>query len=177
MGLMDFTTDLELKGETWGAVLDKLVGTPNSNESYKIFSTYYDVFILCASLGIMYDKTKIIESSDKDLKKLTIGRNVFTASSRRVEVEFILTTAIITSKTIDYTVDERLMIAFGEKDTSFKGLRFLEEFANFGVDLINDIITNHDLETMENLKDMLKDLAHKDLIEDLEIDLDLLENN
>lgn len=46
---MDFTTDLELKGETWGAVLDKLVGTPNSNESYKIFSTYYDVFILCAS--------------------------------------------------------------------------------------------------------------------------------
>ena len=174
MGLMDFTTDLELKGEKWEVVLDKLVGIPNSNESYKIFSTYYDVFILCASLGIMYDKTKIIESTDK---KFTIGRNVFTASTRRVEVEFLLTTAIITSKNIDYTIDERLMIAFGEKETSFKGLKFLEEFANYGVDLISNIITNHDLETMENLKDMLKDLAQKDLIGDLEIDLDLLNNN
>ena len=38
--------------------------------------------------------------------------------------------------------------------------------------LIINIITNHDLETMENLKDMLKDLAQKDLIGDLEIDLD-----
>ena len=33
------------------------------------------------------------------------------------------------------------------------------------------------IETMENLKDMLKDLAQKDLIGDLEIDLDLLNNN
>lgn len=173
MGLMDFTTDVELKGEIWEKVLDKLVGLQGSTESFKIFDSYFDVFALSAAIGIMYDKRKPTVTSDK---VFTVPRNVLIGSTRRQDLEFYLTTAIISSKTIDYTIDERLMIAFGEKETSFKGLKFLTEFANYGVDYIYDIITNHDLETMENIKDMLEKIEKNDLLDNLEIEVDSLEN-
>lgn len=170
MGLMDFTSDLELKGKTWKKVLHTLVGT---SSSLKIFSNNYEVFIICAALGIMHDKRVVIDNYDKE-DKSSVPRNVLSQSTRRNDVEFLLTTAIITSKTLDYTIDERLMIAFGEKDTSFKGLKFLEEFANYGVTLIEETITNHDLETMENLKDMLNNVIKNDFLENVEIEVNSL---
>ena len=176
MGLVNITTDIELKGETWRFVIDKLVGIQGEGtktDSFKIFGTYYQVFILCAALGIMYDKKLSFENEKGNSERpISIPRNVLQNQSRRNEIEFLLTTVVISSKQIDYTLDERLMIAFEDKETSFKSMKFLEEFANYGVVILKEQITHHDLETMENIKEMLKNIINGNLTETVEIELD-----
>lgn len=178
MGLTNFTSDIELKGETWRFIINKLVGiqneSTNKEDSFKIFETYYQVFYLCASIGIMYDKQLDIGNDyGHPEKSLFVPRNVL--HRNRNDLEFLLTTAVISSKQIDYTIDERLMIAFDEKETSFRPIKFLEGFANYGAEILKNEITNHDLETMENINEFLKKAVESSLTENIEIDIDYID--
>ena len=62
--------------------------------------------------------------------------------------------AVLSTTTKEFTEEERLDLAFGEK-TDFYKMGFLIEFANFGVTKLVDLIADTTLETMENIKNFL----------------------
>ena len=67
---------------------------------------------------------------------------------------FMFQAAVLSTTTKEFTEEERLDLAFGEK-TDFYKMGFLIEFANFGVTKLVDLIADTTLETMENIKNFL----------------------
>lgn len=159
---INISSEIALRGKDWDALINGLHG--------HAFETIYQIFIMCASIGIMKDELKeiVINDDEKDLVK-TIARTVLIRNQD--DLDFLFSTAIITSKTIDLTIEERLRLAFGEKETSFKQLKFLEGFANVGLYELLPVLSNNDLELLENLKEYFEELETHDFLEDIEIDL------
>lgn len=139
------TADVMLKGEVWEKVITGLC--PH------IFKTYYSVYLLCASIGIMYDKQELFEDADNDEVK-TIPRTVLHNNS--AELEILFQTAILASNEIDFDEDTRLELAFGSKKMeNLTSMQFLTRYANYGAVILVDKITEDALETIENIKDFL----------------------
>lgn len=165
MEVRDITSDVELKGDKWSKILE--VASP------KLFRTQYQIFVVCTAIGIMKDKRKEIQLTPdqkdviKYIPRTVLLRNLF-------DLELLFNTAIISTTTENLTVDERLRIAFSEEQTSFKKMKMLEEFANYGAEVFYDALSYNDLEYMENLKDAFDNLIHSDLLEDIEIDCNLI---
>ena len=142
------TKDIILRGTAW----DKAV------ESYSsIFKSrpYYNLFLLAASIGIVYDK-RIEKLEENGEQPKTLPRNVIDNQERSDHrFDVMAQTAILQSKTINYSDEERMKIAFDDQDTRINAIDLLEEFANFGVTKLVEKIGTTEIETMENLKDFL----------------------
>ena len=142
---MELTKDVILRGTAWAKAADNLSG---------IFKTrpHYMLFMLSISIGIMYDKRiEKLEENGEDPK--SIGRNVF-VNNDNGKLDFMFQAAILSTTTQEFSEEERLDLAFGEK-TEFNKMGFLIEFANFGVTKLVELIADTPLETMENIKNFL----------------------
>ena len=143
---MVISSDILLKGIAWHKAI---------NDLSRIFKTRtnYSIFIMCVSIGIMYDKQ--IETLDEYSEDpLYVPRNVLTQN--REEMDFLFQTAILTTNVENFDEEKRLELAFGEeKKEEFDRIKFLVRFANFGITKLVDKIGIDDLDTMENIKNFL----------------------
>lgn len=142
---MELTKDVVLRGDAWIKATEKL--SP-------IFKTrpHYMIFMLAISIGIMYDQ-RIEELESTTDEKKEIGRNVL-QNNDNGKLDFMFQAAVLSTTTKEFTEEERLDLAFGEK-TDFYKMGFLIEFANFGVTKLVELIADTTLETMENIKNFL----------------------
>lgn len=143
---MELTSDISLKGDAWDHALREL-GT--------IFTTRtnYSLFLLSCSIGIMYDQRieKPIETTVTE--EHFVPRNVI-HNNDNGKLDLMLQAAILSTRTLNITEDERLEIAFGDS-TDFNKRDFLIQFANYGVTKLIEQIGVTELETMENIKNFL----------------------
>ena len=138
---MEITTDVQLKGTTWGKIID-------GYSSIFTNRTNYALYLLCMSIGIMYDK-RIEKPEENGENPRNVPRNVL-QNNDNGKLDFIFQAAILSTQTESFTEDERLDLAFGEK-SDFNKLAFLTQFANFGATKMEDLLGTSDIETMENL--------------------------
>ena len=163
---MEVKSHLICKGETWYQINNRLVHT--------FFETLWDAFKLSISIGILYDHAK--EDLDDSEEQATVPSSMFNRNSE--EMSYFFKTAIMTSKTVDFSEKDRLYLAFSEdvkeeelegddrellingvseKALLFDKVAFLKRFANYGAEKLAACISNNDNETMENLMDFLND--------------------
>lgn len=142
---MELTTDVLLRGPVWGNTIDAL------SPIFKT-RTNYSIFLLCISIGIMYDK-RLEKFEDGDLEPRNVPRNVM-QNNDNGKLDFMFQAAILSTRTIEMSEDDRLELAFGE-NSDFNKIGFLTQFANYGVTILNDKIGDSTVETMENIKGFL----------------------
>lgn len=145
---MELTTDVLLRGATWNRTIDELA---------PIFKTRtnYSVYMLCMSIGIMYDQ-RIEKFDDGDVEPKSVPRNVM-QNQDNGKLDFMFQAAILSTKTEDLPEDKRLELAFGDKEENegFNKLGFLTQFANYGVTKLAEQIGETPVESMENIKSFL----------------------
>jgi len=149
---MDVSVDIILKGECWKRVV----------KEYSAFfkeQPYFDIFILCTSIGIILDKRWSFD--DKTDEKITVPRNVI-VNHDKGKLDYFLKTAILTTNTElkEYEDEkERVKIAFADDETvEFNKIKFLVEFANYGALELEKNIGETELETMINFNKYLNEL-------------------
>lgn len=142
---MELTTDISLRGTAWSKA---------TNAFAPIFASrpHYMLFMLSTTIGIMYDQ-RIVNPEENGEDPKSVPRNVI-RNNDNGKLDFIFQAAILSTTTVDFSEDQRLELAFGEK-TEFNKIAFLTEFANFGVTKLIPLIGENTLETMENLKSFL----------------------
>lgn len=145
---MEATSDAILKGQIWAETIDRLVG--------HIFKTNWDIYALCISIGIMHDQQ--IESDDmlQDgyiAEPRYVPHGVMGQPKNISLLGFMMQTALITTKHVNYDEDERLELAFNEnKKLPFNPIYFFTKFANYGVKKISEVINGKDgVEMLEAL--------------------------
>lgn len=146
---MELTTDASLKGPIWAETLDKLRGT--------VFETYWDVYALSISIGMMYDcqiESDAMVPSGYDAEPRYVPRNLLGRAQNKALLEFMLQAALVTTKHLDLTEDERLEQAFGSgRKLDFNPVAFLTKYANYGITKIHEVIS--DLEDVELLEQLM----------------------
>ena len=139
---MELTTDVPLRGTAWNKAIEQL--SP-------IFKTrsHYMLYILSLAIGIMYDqRIEKPEENNEDAK--SVPRNVI-SNNDNGKLDLMFQAVILSTTTEHFSEDERLDLAFGEKNT-FNKIGFLTQFANFGVTKLIELIGDTALESMENIK-------------------------
>jgi hypothetical protein len=160
---MVISSDILLKGMAWRTAITSL-------EEIFTTRTNYSIFILSASIGVMYDK-RIDSLEEKGEEIAYVPRSVLFQNLE--EIDFIFQAAILTTKNETLSEDERLELAFGdEKKIDFEKMKMLIKFANFGVTKIVEKIGNDNLETMENIKNFLAST-----MEGTNFEIDALDDN
>lgn len=143
---MVISTDVSLRGTDWNIAISSL-------ESIFKTRTNFSLFLLCASIGVMYDK-QIVTPIENGEDQAYVPRTVLHQHSE--DLDFLFQSAILTTTTENLSEEERLFLAFGEeKKSDFDRMKFITRFANFGVTKLNENIGSDVLETMENIKDFL----------------------
>ena len=142
---MELTTDVYLRGTAWNKAIEDL------SPIFKT-RTHYMLYILAMTIGIMYDQRieKPIEANE-DPK--SVPRNVL-RNNDNGKLDFMFQAAILSTTTEQFTEEERLNLAFGDKE-EFKKMDFLTQFANFGVTKLVELIGDTPIESMENIKNFL----------------------
>ena len=145
---MELTTDFQLRGPIWVNTINKLAPLFKTR-------TNYEIFMLCLAIGIMYDET-IPSMDDQDLEPKNVPRNVI-QNNDNGKIDLMLKAAILTTKTLNLTEDERLELAFGDKkaDDPFNRHDFLLSFANYGVTKLQTCVGESEFESMELIKNFL----------------------
>lgn len=167
---MELTTDASLKGPIWAETLDKLRGT--------VFETYWDVYALCISIGMMYDcqiESDAMVPAGYDAEPRSVPRNMLGHAQNKALLEFMLQTALVTTKHLDLAEEERLELAFGsDKKLDFNPVAFLTKYANYGVTKINEVISDaEDVELLEQLMTFLNSTYEAGVgVLDDDVDLD-----
>ena len=143
---MELTSDIPLKGDAWDRAI---------KEFSAIFSTRtrYSLFLLSCSIGIMYDQRIEKPAETTVIEEHSVPRNVI-HNNDNGKLDLMLQAAVLSTRTIDFTEDERLEVAFGDT-TDFNKRDFLVQFANYGVTKLVEQIGATELETMENIKNFL----------------------
>lgn len=149
---MELTTDVILKGPVWASMLDKLQGS--------IFKTNWDVYALSISIGMMFDmqiESEAMVPADYEFEPRYVPRNILGHDKNKSLLEFMLQTALITTKHLDFDEDTRMKCAFDEsKKLDFNPIAFLTKFANYGITKINEVVSDtEDVETLEALMTFL----------------------
>lgn len=141
------TREIFLKGEDWERIIDQLYRT--------VFPTLYDMYVLCASIGIMYDKqlsmNNIKDADASGMVPRTIQQN------NAEELDILFQTAILTTDCVDFDEDTRLELAFGDTNRveEFDKIHFLTRYANYGAKVLAEQLGDEVLESMENIKELL----------------------
>lgn len=142
---MEITTDILLRGTAWNSAIDNLSSIFKTRPNFMLY-------LLALSVGIMYDQR--LEKPDENGEDVRhVPRNVI-RNHDNGKLDFMFQAAILTTRTADFSEEERLELAFGEK-TEFKKIDFLTQFANFGITKIVEHIGETPLESMDNLKNFL----------------------
>lgn len=143
---MEITSDILLRGTAWNEAIDKLSG---------IFATRtnYSIFVLCTAIGIMYDK-RIEKPEENGEEPRSVPRNVI-QNNDNGKFDFMFQAAILSTRTVDLSEEQRLSIAFGEEKIEPSKPGFLAEFANYGVTELVKHIGNTPIESMDSIRDFL----------------------
>ncbi len=149
---LNLTADIHLLGPIWADTIDNLKGT--------FFESNWDIYALCVSIGMMYDQqieSEAMVPEGYNTEPRYIPRNMLGHPQNISLLEFMLQTALVTTKHIDMDEDDRLQLAFDKtKKGDFKPIPFLTKYANFGVTKIHELISDSDdIETMEALMTFL----------------------
>lgn len=158
---MELTTDAILRGPIWAETLEKLVGP--------VFKTYWDVYALSISIGIMddcqIDSENMVPNGYEGER--TVPRTVLGHSKNKALLEFMLQAAMITTKHVDLDENERLEIAFNDdKKLDFNPITFLTKYANYGITKIKEKIDDTEgVETLEALMTFLNETYKKGIVE------------
>lgn len=143
---MVVTTDVQLIGKEWATMIEEL-------EPYFSNATNYDLFILSSAIGIMYDKRISEPEKEDDEEPKYVPRTVI--QNRNQEpgcmLELLFQTAILSTKTEQLSIKERMDLAFGDEDGKFNKIKFLTEFSNFGITKLGELIGDTPAETMNNI--------------------------
>lgn len=142
---MEITTDVYLRGTAWNRAIDELSSIFKTR-------THYMLYILSLTIGIMYDQ-RIEKPAEENEEVKSVPRNVI-RNNDNGKLDFMFQAAILSTTTENFSEEERLDLAFGEK-TEFKRIDFLTQFANFGVTKLVELIGDTPLESMENIKNFL----------------------
>ena len=169
---MELKSDIVLHSNTWQKV--------DAGYRKKFFKTQWEIFKICLSIGILYDKQLGVLDTNDDIdvnenkSGLEIPRSMFNRYS--AEMVFFFQTAILTSKCISLNEKDRLYLAFSEEVSedelddddetilkngvseealNFNKIDFLKRFANYGAEKLLGCLSNNESETMENLMDFL----------------------
>lgn len=140
---MEITTDISLKGTAWNIAIENLSDIFKTRPNYMIY-------MLSLSIGIMYDKREEKLSIEEGEEIRSVPRNVI-RNNDNGKLDFMFQAAILSTTTEQFSEEERLDLAFGEK-TDFKKIEFLTQFANFGVTKLIEYIGDTPIESMENIK-------------------------
>jgi len=140
---MELTKDILLKGTAWNKAVNAYGGIFKTR-------THYELFMLALSIGIMYDQRISEPEEHEGDQDLNVPRNVL-QNNDNGKLDYMFQAAILSTATENLTEDERLSLAFGEKE-EFDKRDFLLEFANFGATKLVEQIGTTELETMDNLK-------------------------
>jgi len=156
---MELTTDVSLRGTAWNRVIENFA---------PIFKTrpHYMLYILAMSIGIMYDQ-RIEKPHEENEEIKSVPRNVL-RNNDNGKLDFMFQAAILSTTTEQFSEEDRLDLAFGEK-TDFKKIEFLTQFANFGVTKLEELIGDTPVESMENIKNFLAAI-----VEGRNLDIDAL---
>ncbi|MCI7179833.1 MAG: hypothetical protein SOX68_10715 [Faecalicoccus sp.] len=142
---MEIKSDIPLKGTAWNTAISNLS---------EIFATRtnYSLFMLCLSIGVMYDKR--IESPEENGEETrSVPRNVI-SNNDNGKLDFCFQAAILSTLTEKITEEQRLELAFGEK-SDFNKVSFLLSFANFGAEKLASLVGDTPLESMDNIKNFM----------------------
>ena len=140
---MEITTDISLRGTAWNTAIENLSDIFKTRPNYMIY-------MLSLSIGIMYDKREEKLPIEEGEEIRSVPRNVI-RNNDNGKLDFMFQAAILSTTTEQFSEEERLDLAFGEK-TDFKKIDFLTQFANFGVTKLIEYIGDTPIESMENIK-------------------------
>ncbi len=140
---MEITTDISLRGTAWNTAIENLSDIFKTRPNYMIY-------MLSLSIGIMYDKREEKLPIEEGEEIRSVPRNVI-RNNDNGKLDFMFQAAILSTTTEQFSEEERLDLAFGEK-TDFKKIEFLTQFANFGVTKLIEYIGDTPIESMENIK-------------------------
>lgn len=140
---MEITTDISLRGTAWNTAIENLSDIFKTRPNYMIY-------MLSLSIGIMYDKREEKLPIEEGEEIRSVPRNVI-RNNDNGKLDFMFQAAILSTTTEQFSEEERLDLAFGEK-TDFKKIEFLTQFANFGVKKLIEYIGDTPIESMENIK-------------------------
>lgn len=140
---MEITTDISLRGTAWNTAIENLSDIFKTRPNYMIY-------MLSLSIGIMYDKREEKLPIEEGEEVRSVPRNVI-RNNDNGKLDFMFQAAILSTTTEQFSEEERLDLAFGEK-TDFKKIEFLTQFANFGVTKLIEYIGDTSIESMENIK-------------------------
>lgn len=142
---MELTTDVSLKGTAWTTAIDNLSSIFKTR-------THYSLYMLALCIGVMYDRR--IEKPEENGEELkSVPRNVL-QNNDNGKLDFIFQAAILSTTTEQFSEEDRLELAFGER-SDFKKIDFLTQFANYGVTKLVEQLGDTPVETMENIKNFL----------------------
>ena len=147
---MEITTDISLRGTAWNMAIEKL------GDIFKT-RTNYMIYMLALSIGIMYDKREEKLPLEDGEEVRSVPRNVI-RNNDQGKLDFMFQAAILSTTTENFSEEERLGLAFGDKSDdkiSFKRIDFLTQFANFGVTKLVEQIGETSIESMEGIKNFL----------------------
>lgn len=147
---MEITSDISLRGTAWNMAIEKL------GDIFKT-RTNYMIYMLSLSIGIMYDKReeKLPLEDGEEVKY--VPRSVI-LNNDQGKLDFMFQAAILSTTTEGFSEEERLDLAFGDKNddkAGFKRIDFLTQFANFGVTKLIEQIRETSIESMESIKNFL----------------------
>lgn len=147
---MEINSDVILKGNNWRIALSKFDKILTQR-----LQPIYSLYALCISIGIMYDKQLSIGGEDlEEDTPLNVPRTVL--HPHNSDLDFMFQTAILTSKNVSFSDEERIKLAFDPNcDIKFNKFDFLTSFANYGVGKLLEHICDDQIETMEHLKEFL----------------------
>ena len=142
---MELTTDVSLKGTACTTAIDNLSSIFKTR-------THYSLYMLALCIGVMYDRR--IEKPEENGEELkSVPRNVL-QNNDNGKLDFIFQAAILSTTTEQFSEEDRLELAFGER-SDFKKIDFLTQFANYGVTKLVEQLGDTPVETMENIKNFL----------------------
>ena len=142
---MELTTDVSLRGTAWNTAIDNLSSIFRTR-------TNYSIYMLALAIGVMYDhRIERPEEHGEDVRN--VPRNVL-QNNDNGKLDFIFQAAILSTTTEQFSEEERLELAFGEK-SDFKKIDFLTQYANFGITKLVELLGDSTVETMDNIKNFL----------------------
>lgn len=172
---MVINTDIMLYHPLWERADIELCG----KEGISLFNRLIDVYILACSIGIKSDKTITPTQEEQLQNPKTIGRNTYmslTNTDLRELLDFMIQNAIINSKTLAFSEDDRLKLAFDPDFViqKFSPTSFLTGFANYGIsEIFKHIDSQSSLVAIDELYKYfseLEDSQYEELLKNITLD-------
>ena len=118
---MEITTDISLRGTAWNTAIEKLGCIFKTRTNYMIY-------MLALSIGIMYDKREDKLPVEDGEEVRSVPRNVI-RNNDQGKLDFMFQAAILSTTTEEFSEEERLDFAFGDKgETPIESMESIKNF-------------------------------------------------